>query len=138
MERKEIIIDGENAILGRLASYAAKQALLGHKVTIINTKKVIIIGRREDILSEFLQKRQKLGHGLRGPKYPSNAERILKRTIRGMLPHKEGRGKEALGKIRCYSEIPANYMGKEAIKAGKEKRTKNVKIEELSNYLKGR
>ena len=28
----EIVIDGTNALLGRLASYAAKQAILGRKV----------------------------------------------------------------------------------------------------------
>ena len=49
MENK-IIIDGTNATLGRLSSYAAKQALLGKEVAIVNAGSVVIVGRKEDIV----------------------------------------------------------------------------------------
>ncbi len=43
------IIDGKDAVLGRLASYAAKEALKGEEVIIVNCKEVIITGNKKDI-----------------------------------------------------------------------------------------
>ena len=57
------VIDGTNAVLGRLASYAAKQALLGEEIVIVNCEKVIITGNRQNILEDFRDKRTKIGSG---------------------------------------------------------------------------
>ena len=48
-----IIIDGEHAIMGRIASFAAKEALKGEDVVIVNCNKVIITGGRLNIIKEF-------------------------------------------------------------------------------------
>ncbi len=37
-----MIIDANNMILGRLASFAAKKALLGEKIDVINCEKAVI------------------------------------------------------------------------------------------------
>ena len=48
------IIDGKNAILGRLASDTAKRLLSGETVEIINAKDVIITGNlTEDAMAEY-------------------------------------------------------------------------------------
>jgi len=47
------IINGENAILGRLASYVAKESLKGEEFVILNCKKIIITGNRKDIEKEL-------------------------------------------------------------------------------------
>ena len=44
---QEIIIDATNATLGRMASYVAKQALLGKKVIILNSERAIVTGRKK-------------------------------------------------------------------------------------------
>ena len=41
-EKKLKIIDGKGTILGRLASYAAKEALKGEEIVILNCNEVII------------------------------------------------------------------------------------------------
>ena len=41
------IIDGKGAILGRLASYAAKQALKGEEIVVLNCEEVIITGNKK-------------------------------------------------------------------------------------------
>ena len=43
------IIDGKNAILGRMASYVAKEALKGEEVVVVNCEEVIITGNKKDI-----------------------------------------------------------------------------------------
>ena len=127
------IINGKNAVLGRLASYVAKEILKGEEVVVVNCNEVIITGNRKNIEAEFFEKRQKVGSGQKGPKIHRSSEKIVKRTIRGMLPdHREGRGKEAFKRIKCYNKIPKEFEVKEMIKAGKEKKTKFSKVKDLA------
>jgi len=44
------IIDGNNLILGRVASYVAKAAILGDKIAIVNTDKLVMSGSRSFII----------------------------------------------------------------------------------------
>ena len=41
-----------------------------------------------------------------GPYYPKRPDRIMKRSIRGMLPYKRPRGREAFEGIRVYVGDP--------------------------------
>lgn len=133
---QEIIIDASNATLGRLASYAAKQALLGNSVVILNSEKAIITGRKKFTISNYQKKKKRGGSSQRGPFFPKNPERIVKRTIRGMLPnYRKGRGKEAFKRILCYKGIPIEYKDKEMKKAGKEKRTAYINMEQISKRI---
>ncbi len=126
------IIDGTNAVLGRLASYTAKQVLKGEEITIINCEKVIITGGRKNIKKRFEEQKKKIGSGQKGPKYSKNSEKIVKRAIRGMLPnHRKGRGKQALKRIKCYTGIPKELKDKKKIVGGKEKKIKFIKIGEI-------
>lgn len=117
----KIVIDGENAIMGRLASYAAKQALQGKEIAIVNADKVMISGSEKDIMNNFLIKRRRGGTAQKGPIIPMNPEKMLKRVIRGMLP-KQGRGEIALKRIKCYNGIPDEFKDAKKIKSGKQKK----------------
>ena len=126
------IIDGTNAVLGRLASYSAKQALLGEEIVILNCEKVIITGNRQDIRETFEAKRRRIGSGQKGPKHSRLAHLIVKRAIRGMLAHRSGRGKEAFGKIRCYEGVPEEFKDAKKIVGSKEKKSKFIHVEEIT------
>lgn len=127
------IIDGENAILGRLASYIAKQVLRGEEIIVVNCEKIIITGKSKNIKSEFLKKRGKTGSGQKGPKISRTPEKIVKKAIQGMLPdHRKGRGKEASKKIKCYTGVPEKFKEEKKITSGKEKNIKFIKINELT------
>ena len=63
-----IIIDGKNAILGRIASYAAKEALKGEEIVIVNCENVIITGSKQDVKEDYLEKRGRVGSAQKGPK----------------------------------------------------------------------
>lgn len=126
------IIDGKNAIMGRLASYVAQQLLKGEEIVIVNIEEIIITGNKTNIKKEFLETRTKVGSGQQGPKVSKNNVEIVKRAIRGMLPnHRLGRGKQALKRLRCYEGIPKEYEGKDKISAGKEKGIKFVKVKNI-------
>jgi len=105
VDEKTIIIDGENAILGRLASYAAKKALEGYRVYIVNSEKVAISGNRLNIYWEFREKRER-GNPYKGPFYPRRPDMVVKRVIRGMLPRKKFKGREALRRVYAFIGIP--------------------------------
>ncbi len=132
----KIIIDGKNATMGRLASYVAKQAMLGKKVTIINSNDVLISGNKEDNLAKWKKRFDMGGSSLKGPRIIRSPERILKRVIRGMLSHKQERGKEALKRIICYNKMPEKYSEEKKIIAGKPKKGKYVSLKEIAGGLK--
>ena len=126
------IIDGEGAVMGRLASYAAKEALKGEDIVILNCEKIVITGNRENIKSNFESKRTRVGSGQKGPKISRSADRIVKRAIRGMLPdHRKGRGKIALAKIKCYVGIPKEFQESKKISGGREVKSKFITVGEL-------
>lgn len=127
-------IDAKGAVLGRLASYVAKEALKGEEFRIFNCNQVIITGNKKTTEREFIEKRSRFGHSQKGPKHHANAEKIVKRTIRGMLPdHREGRGKIANKRILCYIAIPKEYSD---IKPEKFETGKKIKYAEVKNFTK--
>lgn len=127
------IIDGKNAVLGRLASYAAKEALKGEEIVILNCDQVIITGNKKNIREEFEEKRRKVGSGQKGPKHSRSIDKIVKRAIRGMLPdHRHGRGKIAYRKIKCYVGVPKEFQESKKIVGGREKKSKFVYVKEIS------
>jgi large subunit ribosomal protein L13 len=128
-----IVIDAENAVLGRLASFAAKQAMLGKNVVIVNCSGAVITGRKRKTIEDYKHKRARGGHGLRGPNFPKSPDRILKRTIRGMLAFKQQRGLGALKRIICYNNVPNEYEKAEKILAGKQKKTTTTKLSRISS-----
>jgi len=132
------IIDGKNAVLGRLASFVAKEALKGEEITIINCEQVIITGNKKRIKEDFEEKRRKVGSGQKGPKVSRLSERIVKRAIRGMLPnHRQGRGKEAFKRIKCYTGVPEDYKESKKILAGREPKVPSKsKILKIGEVLK--
>jgi len=127
------VIDGKNAILGRLASHVAKEALKGEEIIILNCDQIIITGNKKNIKESFEIKRGRVGSSQKGPKHSETSEKIVKRTIRGMLPdHRKGRGKIAYKKIKCYVGIPKEFQDSKKIVGGKEKRTKFSQVKEFT------
>ncbi|MBM3228355.1 50S ribosomal protein L13 [Candidatus Pacearchaeota archaeon] len=127
------IIDGNNAVLGRLASYVAKEALRGEEIIVLNCESVIITGNKKFIRKNFEESRRKVGSGQKGPKISRDAEKIVKRAIRGMLPnYRRGRGAVAYSRIKCYIGVPKEFEGMKKIVSGKEKKSKYVYVKEIA------
>jgi len=107
-----IVINAENLILGRLATFVAKQALLGQEVRVINAEKAIVSGRRKSILAERKNAHDR-GIPTKGPFIPRMADRYVRRTIRGMLPHRQSKGADAYKRILCYVGVPEEFKDAE-------------------------
>ncbi len=97
-------IDGKNHVLGRLATSTVEELKKGEEVHIFNADKVIVKGSPEQTIETY---RQKYNRGSRdhGPFFPKNPKKIVKRTIKGMLP-KNKKGREMLKKVRTYVREP--------------------------------
>jgi len=108
-----MLIDATDLILGRLATKAAKMALLGEEVVIVNCEKAVITGPKKIILEKFYKSRH-MGEPTHGPFMPRMPDRIVRRTIRGMLPYKNDRGRQAFRRVMCYIGVPEKLKDKKA------------------------
>jgi large subunit ribosomal protein L13 len=133
-----MIIDGKDSVLGRLATFAAKSALEGEEVDIVNAKEIVIIGNKNSILKKYLERRR-IGTMAKGPFFPRDTKGIIRRAIRGMIRDKRYHGREAFKRIKVYDSIPEELKGKDMINIAKvriDKPIHKVKIGELANILK--
>ncbi len=100
------IIDADGLILGRLASIAASRLLNGDTIAIINAERVVISGGKAATYREYKETVDR-GSTIAGPYFPRRSDQIVKRTIRGMLPYKRMRGRDAMSRLRVYIGTPA-------------------------------
>ena len=100
-----IIIDAKDGIVGRVATLAAKQALLGEDVAVINCELAIITGNKKTIIADW-KRRYAMGVPKKGPFIHRVADRLVRRIIRGMLPYKNPRGIAAFRRVMCYVGEP--------------------------------
>ncbi len=133
---QQVIIEGAGAVLGRLASCAAKQSLLGKTVVVVNCDRVVIAGNRPNIIKEWQEATRRGGHSLKGPFVPrKNSEKMVKRTIRGMLSYKQGRGWEAFKRIRCYASVPAEFESAPKLSLTRPVKNQTIQLSELSKVI---
>jgi large subunit ribosomal protein L13 len=107
-----VIIDAKGLILGRMSSVVAKRLLKGEKVIVLNAEKVAISGKRQQIVQDaksFLE----VGHPRKGPFHYRRPDRIVRKTIRGMLPRKKPKGLQAFKRLRVYLGSPKEFDNKE-------------------------
>ena len=131
-----IIIDAEGATLGRLCTNAAKNLLNGEEIAIVNSEKAIISGKKTMIKAHYKQKRE-VGTYRKGPFFPRMPDRIVKRSVRGMIPYQTPHGRKAFKRLKCYMGIPKEFEGKELekIKEADKQPIDFITIKELSRFL---
>jgi large subunit ribosomal protein L13 len=128
------VINAEDCVAGRLASYVAKRLLKGEEIVIVNAEKAIVTGNPK-ATETFFEEKIKRGDPYHGPFYPRQPERILRRIIRGMLPYHKPRGRAAYRKLKVYKSIPGEFKNEEAELIGGARRKikcKSVHIENIS------
>lgn len=127
-----IVVDASGAVVGRIASYVAKQALLGKEIAVVNCSSAIISGNRKMIIKEYHSAMYRGGFSLNGPFFEKRSpERIVKRTIRGMLSYKQGRGASAFERIKCYNDVPAEFSAEKKISLKREIKGATMALSEL-------
>ncbi|PCN51135.1 50S ribosomal protein L13 [Candidatus Geothermarchaeota archaeon ex4572_27] len=117
-EPRELVVNAEGMVAGRLASVVAKLLLKGCRVYVVNVEKALITGKRHMVIGEFMKKlqiRSKVNPRRHGPFKPRTPEGIFRRMVRGMLPRKKAKGKEAYRRLRVYRGVPPHLRGREMV-----------------------
>jgi large subunit ribosomal protein L13 len=99
------LVNAEGLILGRMSSKVAKKLLNGEEVVIINAEKTVISGKKKSKIAEahvFLE----VGAPSRGPFHYRRPDRIVRKTVWGMLPMKQPKGKKALANLKVFLGVP--------------------------------
>ncbi len=134
------IIDAENKILGRLASHVASEVRNGEEVRIVNSEKAVISGEEKKVFADY---KQKFDRGRRdtGPYFPKRSDKILKRTVRGMLPKQKKSGREQHSRVKTYLGVPKEFeedVETVDVKEGTDLKNRNyVKLGEVAQFIGG-
>jgi len=99
------VINAEGLILGRMASKVAKKLLNGENVIIVNAEKSVLSGKKKSKVAEAKQFLE-VGAPKRGPFHYRRPDRIMRKTVRGMLPIKQPKGKTAYKKLKVFMGVP--------------------------------
>lgn len=116
VERQWYIVDGENLVVGRLASKIASVLRGKHKptytphvdtgdfVVVINADKVRFTGQKETVKQYFKYSGYPGGVRLRSPKQmrETRPEFIVQHAVKGMMP-KGSLGRQMLKKLKVYA-----------------------------------
>lgn len=149
---EKVVIDAEGCAMGRVASFAAKQGLLGKRVVIFNAEKALISGKAKPMFEDYKRRHEAVSQSnpIRyGPHRPKDPDRFMRRAIRGMLPWGKAKGRAAFKRVMVYMGRPENeIMKKEHLDLSKAKLTEVpgakkhydyfVTVGELCRYLGGR
>lgn len=134
-----MIINGEGLILGRMAASAAKAALKGEQVIVLNAEKIIISGNPRQIVERYKVRRslKNKADPEKSPKWPRRPDMLVRRIIRGMLPYDKATGRQAFKRIRVYIGVPNEFSSKinEAVTFEKRVPKVYISINELSKEL---
>ena len=124
----DLVVDAGDCILGRVASEVAERAMAGDRVAVVNAERTVITGNEESTM-EVYRKRADIGSDS-GPYYPKRPNGIMKRAIRGMVPYKTDRGREAFENVRVYVGDPFDEEG-EVVEGTSLDRLSNIKFTSL-------
>jgi large subunit ribosomal protein L13 len=135
------IIDATGLLVGRLATRAAREAMHGRNVRVINCEKAAISGRKHMVIAQW-KRRYGMGVPRKGPFVDRQPDKFVRRIIRGMLPHKTSRGRAAFALVMCYVGAPKEFGGKhvtfEDAGVAKLPTTRHITIGELCRQLGGK
>jgi large subunit ribosomal protein L13 len=131
-----VVIDGTDAVFGRLATQVAKALLNGEEIQLINCENMLISGDPKVLIQKFLARRriQNKGTPEYSPKWPKVPHLLVKRMIRGMLPHKTARGREAIKRLMVYTGNPKNLKADD--KFARSKLNKGIRSMKIVNLCK--
>ncbi|HDN50629.1 MAG: 50S ribosomal protein L13 [Thermoplasmata archaeon] len=129
------VIDAARLPVGRLASVVAKRLLEGEEIAIINAEQAIISGKKEEIIARYRHKTEVGGMKRKGPYFSRMPHMILKRTVRGMLPYQQPKGRMAYKRLRVFIGVPEELKDAEVEKLEMKRSLDYMTLKELSGYL---
>lgn len=141
MSDEPILLDATDQVMGRLASYAAKSALGGNRVVVLNAEKAVISGKKSNIVEEAMRrlKTRTLANQTTAPVHQRRPDLYFRRAVRGMLPWKKPKGKAAFHRVYVFMGVPEEYSKKKAAKVpgadASKLRTSYMTLEDLAKEI---
>lgn len=135
------VYDAKDKVLGRLASAVAKSLLNGDNAVVVNSESAIISGSKKMILARYKTRVNLIekANPEHSPYWSRRPDLLVKRIIRGMLPYRRPRGKEAYKRLKVYMGVPEEFSKAKPIEVQSKKPNDlyvgYVTIAELSRLL---
>ena len=107
-------MNAEGLIVGRMCSKVAKRLLNGEEVIILNAEKAVFSGKKKAKVLEahiFLE----VGAPIRGPFHYRRPDRFLRKAVRGMVPYKQPKGKNAYKRLKVFMGVPVELKDQKMI-----------------------
>ncbi len=104
-------ISAEGAALGRLASYVAKLLINGETVHVYNTEQLVLNGSWEANEREWehsFELRSVINPFRYSPKRYVRPDTYFRSVVRGMLPIRKPKGRDAFSRLRAYVGAPSD------------------------------
>jgi len=108
------LVNAEGLIVGRMCSKVAKRLLNGEEVIILNAEKAVFSGKKKSKVLEahiFLE----VGAPMRGPFHYRRPDRFLRKIVRGMVPFKQPKGKNAYKRLKVFMGVPIELKDQQMI-----------------------
>jgi large subunit ribosomal protein L13 len=110
------IIDGRNAVLGRLGSLVAQRIMDGEEIVVVNAEGIVVTGERDMVFADY---KARVDRGdttkRKGPFYPRRADLLFKRCVRGMIPRYTTTGREAYRQLHVFVGAPKQFETAEKV-----------------------
>jgi large subunit ribosomal protein L13 len=136
-KRAVVVVDATGLVVGRMATFVAKRAILGDEVHIVNAEKAIIVGSSKKAIQEHYKFKREVGTSRKGPFFPREPHLIVKRTCRGMINYQSSAGRAAYKRIKAHLGVPKELANAKAstVDAAKREAKAFVTIAELATWL---
>merc|ERR1712139_330309 len=112
MFEKQIVIDGKQHLIGRLAAVVAKELLNGQRIVVVRAEEIIKSGplyKNRMKYVEWLKLKSNTNPRHGGPYHFKAPSKLFWRVVRGMVRHKTARGTAAMDRLRVYEGVPKDY-----------------------------
>merc|ERR1711937_937107 len=113
----DIVIDCRGHLLGRLASTVAKELLSGQKIVLVRCEEINISGElfRNKLKWESFRSKRTNTNPKKGPFHYRSPADLIRRSIRGMVPHKTARGAAAMERLTCFVGVAPPFDKKKRV-----------------------
>merc|ERR1712170_58097 len=115
MFEKQIVIDGKQHLIGRLAAVVAKELLNGQRIVVVRAEEIIKSGplyKNRMKYVEWLKLKSNTNPRHGGPYHVKAPSRFFWRVLRGMVRHKTARGTAAMERLKVFEGMPFPYSHK--------------------------
>ncbi|MFA4983415.1 MAG: uL13 family ribosomal protein [Candidatus Micrarchaeia archaeon] len=133
-----VVIDAQDAVVGRLGARVAKLLMSGQAVEIINPDKALMRGSLSAAKEKYLSRRHQKDKRTpeNSPHWPRSPHLLLRRMIRGMLPFGSSRrGRDAYHRLKVHAIAPEGVKAQRIAEAESGGQHGTFSISELSESL---